>query len=157
MLICLGVKRCPCSLYTFCNRLWTGHLEPLRTSLLELIHHCDGDDICVSYMWLLKCAANRNLTLKYFERKYLLPVSYLYSDLLFNLLFPFQQRHISFPFFSSSTLILQVQTGPLKSSRLVPFQIYWRALTGPPQICFSSAEQMKRLLSFPLLLIACDE
>lgn len=55
LLICLGAKRRPCSLYTFCNLLRSGHLEPLRTCLLELIHHSEGEDICRLYMPSHKC------------------------------------------------------------------------------------------------------
>lgn len=91
-----------------------------------------------------------------FERKYWLPVGYLYLNLLFHLsLLCFPSRHMSLSLYSSYTLSLQVQTGPLKSSGLVRFQIDRRVLAGPPQICFSSAEKMERLLFF--LLIACDE
>lgn len=59
---------------------------------------------------------------------------------------------MSLSLYSSYTLSRQVQTGPLKSSGLVGFQIDRRVLAGPPQICFSSAEKMERLLFFSRLL-----
>lgn len=39
LLISLGEKISPGSLYKYCNLLCTVHLEPLRTYLLEIIHH----------------------------------------------------------------------------------------------------------------------
>lgn len=108
----------------------------------------------------LICAANKILTMKSSEDCVFLKKIFTFNGLsLFEPLYLssllFQQTYVSFPLFSSYTLSLQVQTEPLKSSSLVRFQIYWRALAGPSQICFSSAEKMERLLFS--LLIACDE
>lgn len=104
LLICLGVKHCPCSLYIFCNLLWSGHLEPLRTCLLELVHHHGGEDICIlHYICSLKCAANKKLPMKssedcvFLKKIFTLSGLYLFEPLILSLCFPFSADTHLFP------------------------------------------------------------
>lgn len=131
--------------------IWS-HSEPAHWNLFITVR----EKISVDYICPLICAENKNLTLKSSEDWIFFNKIFTFSESAswFISSFHLHQTHVSLPLYPSFTLNLQVQMEPLKLSGLVRFQIYWRALTGPPQICFSSAGEMRRLLYF--LLIACD-